>query len=461
MPAQVREWVILGRGRRRRRSARTLVVGHVASAERAVPTRDVTIGRAVLDLAKPTITRSVARSSALTASSPRQLLPRCDGRQLHAMKADMAKHDDDSDIEDEDTGEAAGVKPWDPSQIRVATKAYSLRQVVDEIGDAGIDLAPDFQRDYVWKDRQKTLLVESILLGIPLPAFYFNANADNTVQVVDGVQRLSTVRDFAGGSFRLTDDLEYLKDLEGKRYSQLEVSLRRRFNQTQIVAHVIEATSPPDVKYDIFRRINTGGSPLTPQEIRHCMARDRSRGFLHELASLEWFRKVTHLKSTRRMEDRELALRYVAFSRIYDDDRSMRAYEQFETLDRFLLKASGDLDSENAVSSDELRATRARFERAMKNALLVFEDHAFRKWTRGGGRRSPLNKALFESWAVVLSHYAEKKVERFAEQLRERARDAMTDNPRYMESITYGTGRSEQVRIRFRTARELVEEVAS
>lgn len=374
----------------------------------------------------------------------------------------MAKNDDDNDIEDEDTGDAdAQVKPWDPSEIRVATKTYSLRQIVDEIGDASIDLAPDFQRDYVWKERQKSLLVESILLGIPLPAFYFNANADNTVQVVDGVQRLSTVRDFAGGSFRLTDDLEYLKDLTGKRFSQLDASMRRRFQQTQIVAHVIEATSPPDVKYDIFRRINTGGSPLTPQEIRHCMARERCRGFLHNLASLDWFRKVTHLKSNRRMEDRELALRYVAFSRIYDDDPSMRAYEDFETLDRFLLKTSVDLDNEHAVSDDELRAIRTRFERAMKNALLVFEDHAFRKWGRAAGRRSPLNKALFESWAVVLSHYSERKVDKFAAQLREMARDAMTDNTRYVESITYGTGRSEQVRVRFRTAHQLVEEVAS
>lgn len=395
-------------------------------------------------------------------ASERHEVGRLATRCLDRTKAHMAKNDEDTtDIEDEDTGDDARVKPWDPSQIRVATKAYSLRQIVDEIDDFSIDLAPDFQRDYVWKDRQKTLLIESILLGIPLPAFYFNANADNTVQVVDGVQRLSTVRDFAGGSLRLTGDLEYLKELAGKRFSQLDASLRRRFHQTQIVAHVIEATSPPDVKYDIFRRINTGGSPLTPQEIRHCMTRERCRTFLHELASLDWFRRATYLKSSRRMEDRELALRYVAFSRIYAEDRSMRAYEQFETLDRFLLKTSGDLDKENTVSADELRATRTRFERAMRNALLVFEDHAFRKWNRGSARRSPLNKALFESWAVVLSHYSEENVLGFAEQLRDRARDAMTDNTRYMESITYGTGRPEQVRFRFRTARKLVEEVAS
>ena len=97
-------------------------------------------------------------------------------------------------IDDEDTTRGdATVKPWDPSKIRITTKHFSLRDVVDQIVDEEIDLSPDFQRDYVWKQRQRTRLVESILLGIPLPAFYFNQNSEGTYQVVDGVQRLSTI----------------------------------------------------------------------------------------------------------------------------------------------------------------------------------------------------------------------------------------------------------------------------
>ena len=84
-------------------------------------------------------------------------------------------------------------EPWDPEKIRIHTKHYSLRQLVDMIADGDIDLAPDFQRHYVWKPRQRWSLIESLLLGIPLPSFYFNENTSGLLQVVDGVQRLTTI----------------------------------------------------------------------------------------------------------------------------------------------------------------------------------------------------------------------------------------------------------------------------
>ncbi|MGK4002477.1 DUF262 domain-containing protein [Sorangium sp. So ce1036] len=104
------------------------------------------------------------------------------------------------DVEVEDTGESSSLaKPWDPSKIRINTKPFSLRQVVDMINDDDIDLAPDFQRLYVWKPAQRSRLFESVLLGIPLPAFYFNQDFQGAMQVVDGVQRLTTIHRFVAG----------------------------------------------------------------------------------------------------------------------------------------------------------------------------------------------------------------------------------------------------------------------
>src|SRR5690606_13684153 len=197
-----------------------------------------------------------------------------------------------TDVEVEDVGETAGeAKPWDPSKIRISTKPFSLRQVVDMIGDEDIDLAPDFQRLYVWKPVQRSRLIESILLGIPLPAFYFNQDLEGAMQVVDGVQRLTTIHKFVVGG-EVLSDLEYLKDLEGQRFKDLDVVLRRRFQQTQIFVNVIEPQTPDDVKFDVFRRINTGGSPLTPQEIRHCMSRKRSRELFKQLTNLPAFHQA-------------------------------------------------------------------------------------------------------------------------------------------------------------------------
>ena len=97
------------------------------------------------------------------------------------------------EIEVEDSPPPEEPEPWDPEKIRIHTKHYSLRQLVDMIADRDIDLAPDFQRQYVWKEWQRCGLIESLLLGIPLPSFYFNEDASGQLQVVDGVQRLTTI----------------------------------------------------------------------------------------------------------------------------------------------------------------------------------------------------------------------------------------------------------------------------
>ena len=96
--------------------------------------------------------------------------------------------------------------------------------------------------------------------------------------MVDGLQRLSTLHTFVRGKSFPLKGLEYLEDAEGSRFSDLAIQWQRRINNTQLVINVIDPATPPDVMYDIFKRINTGGTPLNAQEIRHCMSKPRGRG---------------------------------------------------------------------------------------------------------------------------------------------------------------------------------------
>ena len=104
---------------------------------------------------------------------------------------------DDGAVESEDTSsEGSQLKPWDPMEIRITTKNFTVREVYIQMVEKEIDLAPDFQRDFVWKVQQQTRLIESILLGIPLPAFYFSQDELGQYDVIDGVQRLTTIKQF-------------------------------------------------------------------------------------------------------------------------------------------------------------------------------------------------------------------------------------------------------------------------
>ena len=349
--------------------------------------------------------------------------------------------------------------PWDPEDIRVSTRNFSLRNMIDMISEGGLDLAPDFQRLHVWGPVQKVQLIESVLLQIPLPAFYFAENATGVMQVVDGVQRLSTINDFVtgdperGGGFPL-NGLEYLSDVKGKRFDDLPAVWKRRIHNTQIVAHVIEPSTPTAVMYDIFRRINTGGTPLKAQEIRHCVSKQRSRAFLKELAATTAFETATNgkLKDHRRMVDRELALRFVAYW-----CHGPEGYLRSDSLESFLLRVNRSLDDEREIDDAALIDIRSAFERGLTLAHEVFGEHAFRKWPKGIDRLAPINRALFETWAVELARADRAVVRENCERIRDLARQGMASDSNYINSVSSATGDVRSVQMRFEKTREFIQ----
>ncbi|MEU7824510.1 DUF262 domain-containing protein [Catellatospora sp. NPDC049133] len=347
-------------------------------------------------------------------------------------------------------------KPWDPDKIRVSTKTFSLRNIIDMVNEKSLELAPDFQRNKVWKARQKSRLIESILLQIPLPAFYFSEDADGMLRVVDGLQRLSTVLAFTGGdddSFAL-ENLEYLDESKiGKTFDSLEAALRRRLHNTQIVVHVIDPTTPPEVTYNIFKRLNTGGTPLNAQEIRHCMTKERSRNFLRDCAANPNFHVVTggSLRNNVRMGDREAVLRFCAFRL-----RGPQEYQHVASMDAFLLETSQMLDDIGRVSDEVLNQLLIDFDRAMVNAYAVFGDQAFRKWWSLDQKgRNPINRPLLESWSVALAELTTQQAVADAEAIRNASFELMGD-PKFVEAISTSTGDRFKVAYRFERTRGAV-----
>ncbi|MFI3156820.1 MAG: DUF262 domain-containing protein [Methylococcaceae bacterium] len=383
---------------------------------------------------------------------------------------------EENTLEDEDkSGSDLKMKPWNPDDIRITTKNFTIREIYTQIQDKApdqekeldkeLDLAPEFQRSFVWNIKQQIRLIETILLGIPLPAFYFNQDKDGAQQVIDGVQRLTTIKRFMSDQLELKEEhLEYLSPLKGSTFSTLDPATKRRFAGTQIVAHLIEPQTPDDVKYDIFNRVNTGGSPLTPQEIRHCMSKARSREFLRKLVESENFDHAMGkifwrdsdgqwVRDSKRMTDREMALRFCAFY----FEPFLKEYVKASSLDAFLLDFCRWLDKK--AKPTDLKKLEIAFQQAMQNCYQVFGKSAFRRWLpTNQSARGSINKAIFESQALALADYHPDIVLANKDAIQKTLCKLFKD-PEYETAVSSGTGSYKKIKDRITKPREALEKI--
>ncbi|GAI25419.1 unnamed protein product, partial [marine sediment metagenome] len=266
-----------------------------------------------------------------------------------------------------------------------------------------VNLQPDFQRHVVWDNKRQSRLIESMLIRIPLPAFYLDARDDNEWLVVDGLQRLSTLDRFYNKKELKLSGLEFLgKQIEGKNFDELPRNFQRQIEETNLTLYIIKPDTPPEAKFAIFYRINTGGMVLTGQEIRHCLFQGKATVLLKELAdSREFMDATTGSINTKRMDDRECVLRYCAFHL-----KPLAKYREPD-LNKFL---SSTMETINNMNEDDIAALSESFRRAMLLSRQVFGENAFRKMFEKHGYRFPINKALFEVWSVSLEKFTDDEI---------------------------------------------------
>ncbi len=372
-------------------------------------------------------------------------------------------------VEVDDEGRDTGVEleqpddiihePFDPAQIDVQTRTMTVDLLMSRLRRGVLDLAADFQRTAgIWSDLNQSRLIESLLLRIPLPTLYAAESGEESWAIVDGIQRLTTIARYVDPEVVNMKPLklrrlEYLEQYNGREYAELPPALQTRINETELVVHLIRAGTPEPVKFNIFARINTGGRPLTPQELRHALIPGRARLLLKELAENEAFLKATlRSVSPSRMADREMVLRFLAFRL-----RGPGDYRRGD-LDAFLRQIMRQIDVLPTAEVDRLSA---EFVQAMDTASRIFGTNAFRKQFRTQTHRLPVNKALFESVSVNLAGLTVAELRILAER-----RDSvhgqfidLMEGGRFLQAISGGTGDVEKVRFRFAAIEELFREV--
>lgn len=314
-----------------------------------------------------------------------------------------------SGVEDEQS-QFVSHEPFDPASISLSSKVVALDTVLRRIKNSTIQLAPSFQRSYVWNSERKSLLIESMMLRIPLPMFYVSEDKDGTWEVVDGLQRLTTIRDFVlgddgdGKGFKLKG-LEFWGDLfDGKNFHQIENKMKmprivNNIMEAELSFTIINPDTPEKVKRNIFKRINTGGMPLSQQEIRHALYQGRSTALLSLLVNSQVYSDfMADTVNDSRMAARELILRYLSFH--------LRGWTQFKgDMDSFLSDTmrhiNGDISIDLNINYSQARAI-GDFEKALTRCHDIFGEHTFRR-SREGKRKSPVNKSLYDVWMYLFS----------------------------------------------------------
>jgi hypothetical protein len=259
---------------------------------------------------------------------------------------------------------------------------YPFETLVDRVDKGKLNLNPEFQRKYKWdKDgnERASKFIESCLMRIPLPACYFAEKMDNTQEVIDGVQRITTIKNFFNDEFAL-EGLTIFKELEGLKFSELG-DYKGELETTTIRCVVLRKDNKKELINEIFARLNRGAVELTAQEIRHAVYPGALDNLIIELSQnpiIEEFGKGERgTKSNDGRESEEIVLRFLALNNDLNDyDNKLAKF-----MDKYMV------DTVN-IEDTEIQILKGKFASTLEKCRRTFDDYLFANPTRSQPRQS-------------------------------------------------------------------------
>jgi hypothetical protein len=294
-------------------------------------------------------------------------------------------------------------------KIRTQPYDFSVEYLVNLIkckennNKGKIYLEPEFQRNAkVWDDKTASLLIESILLNVPIPPIYVSEEEDGTWNVIDGLQRVNTFKRFLNNEFKLRG-LEAFPQLNKENYKTLNLKARSILDNGYLRIIVITKDSNPEMKYDIFMRLNRGSVKLTEQELRNCLYRGEFNNLLKRLCNNPKLLSILGLQVPhKRMADAELILRYFALADNFNWDT--KKIDEYKGIMKTFLNIY--MKNQQNLTSQELLKFESRFENTIEKVYKVFENNAFRKIEENGTYYRWINKAIFDFIMISFEKYS-------------------------------------------------------
>lgn len=344
-------------------------------------------------------------------------------------------------------------KPFSPSDIRLSTPPMNLGDIIDRINYRFIDFNTEYQRENnLWSDVQQSRLIESVLLGLRLPAFYFEEVSKKEWRIIDGLQRCCAIKNFCVDKNLKLEGLEFLSQYHGKGFDELPFDIQRDMRMLPVTVNLLEKGTPDDVKYILFKRLNTGGITLSPQEIRNAIFIGKAIDIVQEMSEYKEFLDATLNKiPTRRKQSMDFISRFIAFY--------LLGYESYSVsdLDNFINEAMKGI--KGGLFDHRIESMKKDFIKSMLLASEIFGNDAFRKRVSKNDSRKPLNKAYFEVIAVAFANLDEDSISKLKDNkqiLEDNLIKEMHDNASYASAFSGGTALVGSVKKRFSVFNEIL-----
>lgn len=362
-----------------------------------------------------------------------------------------------ADAEEEDEAKIDHIPKGDRA---LRTQAYdmSISDIVCKINKGDIVLDPDYQRNYVWDDKRASLLVESILLNVPIPVIYVAEDEDGRWDVVDGLQRLNSLKRFLNNDFKLKG-LEVLDELNGDFYSALNPKAMRILNNGMLRIILIFKESHPDIKYEIFMRLNRGAVKLTEQELRNCLYRGQFNDMLHELRAKPIVLRMLDLeKPDNRMADAEVLLRQFTVRGGYDPVTgkiSTYSGNMRSSLNRYMEKVRN-------ITPERASAIAREFLDDADKVVEVFGANVFRRINADGTYDDRPNRAIIDAVLTSVTNYSIQAIKQKKQEIVLLLKELINEDKEFLEAITLRTSSKQRMEYRVHTfANKLVDVMRS
>ena len=361
------------------------------------------------------------------------------------------------DTEDLDLNEGELQTPYD-GEVVIVKADRSLKELKDWFDEGSLICNPEWQRNYVWTPKQASLLIESFLLSIPVPVIYLAKTQDEKYEVLDGLQRLTSVFRFLNNKLKLAG-LGIRDGLNGKFYKDLDQRNQGTIRKAVLQSFELHKNTDPNMRFVVFERLNTGGTKLNEMEIRNCLYRGALNDAIKQLAKDENFLKSVNMPHfSRRMKDRAFVLRFLAF------------YESTYLKCRNGLKKflNDFLELHRNPSNRRLREFSDVFRRCSKASLTVFGEHGFRlkkadpRSSTSAGPWSPTcNASIFQCVATSFADYSIETITKNADRIYEEYLDLIGNDHRWVDCVSKRTTDTSRVTYVFETWRNRLQALVS